>query len=165
MKLMKTIKIKFVGFWENFDEYEKLDIYKILKKHYDVKICDDADYIICSCFGEPYDFLKYPQIRILLTEENFTPDFNYFDYAICPYPIEFLDRSFWYPTCVKPLCAFDYDHAVKLETKKRKYDNAFLDTKEYFANFIYSHESDDGVRGAFFGNYQNIKGSSHLVFI
>lgn len=172
---MKTIKIKFVGFWEDFKNYSLLNIYRILEKYYKVEISDNPDYIICTCFSEPYEFLKYPQVRIMITEENFIPDFNQVDYAICPYPIKFLDRSFYYPTFVKPLCASDYTNAEELEHKQRKYDLSFVKNKQFFANFIYSHESENNIRGDFFkklceykrvespGKYLNNLDSSNFV--
>ena len=148
--IMKTIKIKFMGFYKTFTNFESLEIYKILSKHYDVKICEDADYIICSCFGEPYEFCKYPQVRIMLTEENFIPDFNLVDYGICPYPISFMDRCFYYPTFIGPVCKPECDNAKKLENKPRYYDSDFLHNKQYFANFISGHESEHNIRGDFF---------------
>lgn len=141
---MKTVKIKFVGYWKDFDPNTQF-IYRILCKHYNVIICDDPDYIICSCFGEPYEYCKYPQVRIMVVGENYIPDFNLVDYAICPYPISFLDRCFF-----KPGCLDSFGHAISLEGKKREYDSEFLKSKQYFASFIASHESEHNIRGDFF---------------
>ena len=59
----KTVKIKFVGFnWPGFTPEENI-VYRILEKYYDVVIMDDPDYIICSIFGEEYEYCKYPQVR------------------------------------------------------------------------------------------------------
>ena len=96
---MKTVKIKFVGYWKDFDPNTQL-IYHILKKHYDVQICDDPDFVICTIAHPLYGYCSYPQVRILDCGENYTPDFNLVDYAISRYPIEFQDRHFYLPGCI-----------------------------------------------------------------
>lgn len=141
---MKTVKIKFVGFWNGFNP-ELNPIYTILKKHYNVQIVDDPDYIICSMFGEPYEYCQYPQIRIMYSGENYVPDFNLVDYAVCPYPIDFLDRCYYKPGCVEV-----FGRCVSLAQKDRSYTGDILSEKPYFANFISSHESEYGLRGEFF---------------
>ena len=89
---MKTIKIKFIGKWPNIRPEDNLICYWLMKNGYDVQVCEDADYLICDVFGEQlYDYCKYSQIRILETGENYTPDFNLVDYAICRYPITFAE--------------------------------------------------------------------------
>ena len=141
---MKTIRINFLGFWDDFnpDDYT---FFQIMKEHYNVEICDDADYLICSIWGTMYDYCNYPQVRILFSGENYIPDFNLVDYAISHYPITFLDRHFYLPGCIDT-----YHHYEKLEKAERKYTKDFLKTKEYFANFIAGHESENNIRGDFF---------------
>lgn len=147
---MKTIKIKFVGFWDSFIPTDS-QIYKLLSKHYDVNICDNPDYVICGCFGKPYEYLKYSQVRIMVCGENYIPDFNFIDYAISRYPINFLDRSFYEPGCIKP---FPDSLAIN-DCKKYTLDD--LHDKEYFCNFISSHESEYGIRGDFFKKLSEYK--------
>ena len=79
--------------------------------------------------------------------ENYIPDFNLIDYSICPYPIAFGDRNFYLPTCVWPR-----NHWQSLPNKPRNRETAqtLLRQKEYFANFIASHESEFNIRGDFF---------------
>lgn len=141
---MKTVKIKFVGFWDGFN-YEENIVYQILKKHYDVKVVDDPDYIICSVLGVPYEYVKYPQVRIMYSGENYVPDFNLVDYALCPYPVSFLDRCCYRPVCIGDLCQLK-----GIQTQKRDFDKSILKDKVYFANFIASHESEYNIRGDFF---------------
>lgn len=141
---MKTVKIKFVGFWDGFDPELNI-IYQILKKHYDVRIVDDPDYIICSMFGTPYEYCKYPQVRIMYSGENYVPDFNLVDYALCPYPIHFFDRC-----CYRPVLIGNFGQAMALQTKDRNYPASILNEKPYFANFIAGHESEYNIRGDFF---------------
>lgn len=143
---MKTVKIKFVGKWEGIRPEDNTICAWLKKNGYDVQVCEDADYIICDIFGDPlYDYCNYPQIRILETGENYTPDFNVVDYAICRYPITFGDRSFYQPGCTVP---GHYWHA--LAKKDRNYTQEFLQQKEFFANLITSHDSEYNYRSRFF---------------
>ena len=143
---MKTVKVKFVGFWSGFD-YKKNPLYQVMSKHYNVLISDNPDYIICSVFGEPYEYCNYPQIRIMYSAENYIPDFNLIDYGISSYPINFLDRHFSLPLCI-------YNGSLgicsELLDKNRNYTGELLQQKKYFANFIASHESENSIRGDFF---------------
>ena len=141
---MKTVKIKFVGVYNGFKP-EMNRIYTILKKHYNVEICDDPDYIICDVFGNPYEYCKYPQVRIMYAGENYIPDFNLVDYAICRYPLQLFDRNFFLPGCSSPI-----GHWNSFPEKKRNYTSEILSQKKYFANFIAGHESEHGIRGDFF---------------
>ena len=137
---MKTIKIGFEGFWKNFDP-EKLFITKILRKHYNVELSEEADYVICSGFGF-YNYLDEPGIRIMFSGENYIPDFNYIDYALSFYPIEFLDRH-----CSIPgLVPISVDALEELGRKNRDYGNDILKEKVYFANLLAGHESDENMR-------------------
>lgn len=145
---MKEIKIKFVGFWSTF-KYEDFYIYKVLKKHYNVIISDQPDYIICSLFGDKYEYCKYPQPRIMYSGENYIPDLNLVDYAISSYPIDFGDRTFSMP-CEKIL------NCLELTERKKLTKNDIV-KKDYFANFISAHDSEDGLRGLFFNKLSKYK--------
>lgn len=140
---MKKVKVKFVGFWPAM-KLETQFMYQILSKHYNVEISEEPDYVICSCFDPLYEYCKYPQVRIMIAGENYIPDFNFIDYAICYYPVSFFDRCFYKPGCYDP-----WGHALALENVDRNRDRRLLD-KKYFANFIASHESENGLRGGFF---------------
>lgn len=150
---MKTVKIKFVGKWEGIKPEDNLVCYWLMKNGYDVQITEDADYIICDVFGDPmYDYCNYPQIRIFECGENYVPDFNVMDYAICRYPIQFQDRNFYYPGCTNP-----GEHWHELARKDRNYSQAILQEKEFFANFIFSHDSEHNIRGDFFQKLSQYK--------
>ena len=140
---MKKVKIKFVGFWNSFKPEETV-FYKILSQYFKPVICDDPDYVICGCFKPFYDYLKYPQVRIMICGENYIPDFNFIDYAICRYPISFLDRCCYDPGCLRPFpSCFDLK-------KKRHFELSDIKKKTHFCNFISSHESENNIRGDFF---------------
>ena len=143
---MKTVKIKFVGkYAEDLQPKDNAITYYLQKNGYDVQISDDADYIICDVFDPKYDYCKYPQIRIFECGENYVPDFNLIDYAVCRYPVSFGDRCFYQPGCTYPGA-----HWYALAEKKRDYDMDFVHKKEYFANLITSHDSEHQYRSHFF---------------
>lgn len=142
---MKTVKVKFTGVAKGF-EPEWNEVYNIMKRHYDVQIVDEnPDYILCDSYEPFYEYVNDPQIRILVNGENYVPDFNLVDYSVSRYPITYADRNFYFPGCVYPL-----HHWLALPQKNRDYDVSFVQQKEFFANFICSHESEGSVRGDFF---------------
>lgn len=144
---MKTVKINYAGVADDYNKEQNL-IYDLLKINgYDVQIVDDPDYLICDFSGEnPYQYCGHPQVRIMYSGENFIPDFNLIDYAICPYPIQFGDRNFQLPACVWPR-----SHWQELMHKNRGGATVdFVKNKQYFANFIAGHESEYNIRGDFF---------------
>lgn len=156
---MKKIRVNFTGLSirSAFDPYNN-PILDLLKKHYEVEICDDPDYLICGVlYTDGYFsngvFEKFVNdsggIRILLDGENYTPDFNLVDYAICQYPICYLDRNFYLPCGVESFTGGN-DSFVQLASKSRIYPSDFLKSKEYFASFIASHDSEYNLRGDFF---------------
>lgn len=150
---MKTIKIKFVGKWAGIRPEDNLVCYWLMKSGYDVQLSEEPDYIICDVFGNPpYEYCNYPQIRIFESGENYTPDFNVVDYAICRYPISYADRCFYLPGCSNP---GNYWHA--LAKKDRSYGKEFLKEKVYFANLITSHDSEHEARSTFFQKLSKYK--------
>ena len=138
---MRSVKIRFEGFWPNFVP-EDFFLTKILQKYYDVQICQDADYVICSLF-DYYAYIDSPQIRIFFSGENYVPDFNFVDYGISVYPLEFGDRHFSFPGLVLT----SYDFLEEVEQKNRNYSSDILNEKPYFANLIVGHESEGNIRG------------------
>ena len=143
---MKTVKIKFVGKdVENLKPEDRIASYYLVKNGYDVQITEDADYIICDVFDPKYDYCQYPQIRIFECGENYVPDFNLVDYAICRYPVSFGDRCFYQPGFTNPGA-----HWYALAEKDRNYSMDFVYQKEFFANLITSHDSEYQYRSRFF---------------
>lgn len=137
---MKKIKIKFVDFWPGFNP-EEFFLTKIIREKYDVEITDDADYVV-FCGYTFYDFLNYDQIRIMFGAENYVPDFNYVDYGISSYPVDFLDRHFSFPGVVLS----SYDIMMEVSKKDRNYSADILKEKTCFVNLIASHESENQIR-------------------
>ena len=156
----KEIKVKFVGFWEGFVA-ENTRIYLDISKYYNIVLSEEPDYIICSCFPPFYEYCKYPQVRIMDCGENYIPDFNYIDYAICRYPIQFLDRCFYHPGCIDFRGRFE-----SLYERKRCFSSEILQEKPLFANFIAGHESENGIRGDFFkqlSKYKRVESPGHYL--
>ncbi len=85
----RKIKIQYAGWWDVF-QWDTYSITQILRKHYEVVISDEPDYVFCSLYSK--DSLKYDCIRIFYTAENMTPDFNLFDYCIGFDDLSFGDR-------------------------------------------------------------------------
>lgn len=159
--MKNTIRVKFVGFWDNCVP-EKTRIYLDLTKLFHVEITDSSDYIICSCFEPFYDYCNYPQVRVMDVGENYIPDLNLLDYAICRYPVSLLDRCFYYPGCIDFRGRFE---SLLIPHKKRDLD--FVKNKQYFANFIASHDSEDNIRGDFFkqlSQYKRVESPGTYLF-
>jgi len=77
--MKKKIKINFTDFWKGFDKEDNYFI-KLLSQQYEVRLSEDPDLIICSCYG--HDYLKYKCIRICFISENLRPDFSGYDYVL-----------------------------------------------------------------------------------
>ena len=155
----KTIRINFSGL-STRDEFDPQDNYilNMLKKHYNVEICDAPDYLLCGvlydhgsfCLGHYNEYiLEHPCVRILIEGENFVPDYNLVDYSICQYQVNYLDRNCYFPCGVE---AFIHGRTFfrDLQDKERNYPDSILEEKPYFAAFIASHESEFNIRGDFF---------------
>ena len=155
---MKRIRINFTGLSirNEFDPYNNI-ILDILSKHYDVDVCDNPDYVICGVLYKGFFnqglyhqyILSFDKIRIMFCGENFVPDYNLVDYSICQYPIEYYGRNCYFPCGVE---AFTNGRMFfrELQDKPRQYDENFLKSKEFFASFIASHDSENNIRGDFF---------------
>jgi hypothetical protein len=98
--------------------------------------CDpaEADYVFHSGMG--YEVLKCPGIRIFMTGENVSPDFNISDYAIGFDPISFGDRY-----CRLPLFRLYHD-AYACLAAQRPPANKVLAGKRGFCAYVMSNERD-----------------------
>ena len=163
---MKKIRINFTGMSirSNFDPYHN-PILDILKKHYEVEICDDPDFVICGVLypggywsNGVFDkyVMDYPCVRVMIEGENYVPDYNLVDYSISPYPIQYFDRNFYFPCGVEALTT-GVSYLPELQKKNRDYPDSFLGTKQYFASFIESHDSEHQERSTFFNQLNSIK--------
>ena len=94
----------------------------------------EADYVFHSGMG--YEVLKCPGIRIFVTGENVSPDFNISDYAIAFDPIAFGDRY-----CRLPLFRL-YDDAYACLTAPRPPAEEVAATKRGFCAYVMSNVRD-----------------------
>ncbi len=145
----KKLKVKFVGFqsggYVNGIKLQKTWLYKTLQNNFELIECDDADYIICSCF-DLYSYCGTDQIRIMYSGENYVPDFNLIDYAISSYPISFSDRNFYLPASL-----FGYDGERRIvENRRDCFSEEVLKEKTRFANLIASYDSEFSYRSKLF---------------
>lgn len=149
MAAKPILKVKCVGFWDNFVLETNL-LGRVLGERYDLVQLDKTDpqtpdFVLCSMFGRPYEFCEYNAPRIFYSGENYAPDFNLVDYAVTPYPIVFGDRHCRYSLAVDP-----FGRGVALAEQARHFTAAEIAARPYFANFIAGHESEYNLRGDFF---------------
>lgn len=113
--MKRNIKIKFIDYWSSFYDSEIDDclVLRILRKHYDVEVCDDADYVFFSTMGESHWSVPDRCVKIFQTGENLTPDFNACDYAIGFEWMDYEDRYIRFPNYM----FYDADLLHKMEHK------------------------------------------------
>lgn len=92
---MKTLRIALVDCGQA--AHVAKGILDLVKDRYDVQLTQalDADYVFHSCLG--YGVLKYAGVRIFVTGEMVSPDFNISDYALSFDRLRFGDRNLWFP--------------------------------------------------------------------
>ena len=135
----KTIKIKFVDFWDGFN-YKNCLIYEILNRHYNVEISDEPDYIICSVYNtnrgySKDEFLEYDCIRIFFSGEN-----EYFKSDLYDYGIDFNkyrdERHIQLP--VYYFMCSNYPYVEMMKNKHLNNEN-ILSKKDRFCSFVYTN--------------------------
>ncbi len=134
---MNTVKIAFSDFWDDFDPNDNF-ITEALKKHFDVVLSDEPDFVFCSNFGNRH--LKYDCVKIFYTGENLCPDFNLVDYAMGFQQISFNDRYLRLPLYVL------YDRAVSWALKKHEQASECDPAKMKFCNYVISNAISDPAR-------------------
>ncbi len=132
---MKDINIWFTDFLPKTD-IRHTNEYKWLSKKYNLILNPkNPDFVISSVFG--LEHLKYDKaVRILVSGENISPDFNVFDYAITSDPIELGDRHLRVP-----YWALRYLSEDHFEYERRPVADETLLVKRKFCNFLYSNSS------------------------
>ena len=98
MEAKRRIKVRFMDYWSGFDPSgDSYLIKQILDRHFDVEVCEDADYVFFSAKGESHWSVPDRCVKIFHTGENVTPDFNACDYAIGFDRMDFGDRYIRFP--------------------------------------------------------------------
>lgn len=94
---MKTIRIKFVDFWEHWNPNDNF-IINSLKKKYNIEFSNNPEYVFYSHFDKKNKHIDYDEcIKIFYTQENICPDFNLCDYGISYENIIYGDRHLQFP--------------------------------------------------------------------
>lgn len=94
----RVVKVRFLDYWSGFPRSrEDYLLLKVLRKHYEVEICEDAEYVFFSVFGESHWQVPDHCVKIFHTGENLAPDFNACDYAIGFEWMEYGDRYLRFP--------------------------------------------------------------------
>ncbi len=130
--MKKRIRVKFVGFWPDFEENNNFLI-NALRKHYEVVLSEEPQYLFSSCFSD--DYLDYDCVRIFYTGENLCPDFNAFDYAIGFEHMEYGDRYLRYPNYRIPEL---YGQDFRRMLDKHRNASEALKEKTGFCSFVVS---------------------------
>lgn len=134
----RKVKVKFVDYWSDFyeSEIENCLIMCILRKHYDVEVCDDADYVFYSTMGESHWSVPDRCVKIYQTGENIVPDFNACDYAIGFEWMDYEDRYIRFPNYM----FYDVDLLHKMEHKHELPENWDITVeKPDFCSFMVSN--------------------------
>ena len=140
----KTIKIKFLGTYYQNGAWEKHTLWPILNTYYNVEISENPDFVIATPLDSPFSYMKYDCVRILFTGENFSPDFNVFDYAITCDNIQFEDRFYRFQQ-------FNSDGWALLAAQKHiDIPVDILQRKKYFCDFIYKNSQGQKAREEIF---------------
>lgn len=138
---MKRIKVKFVDFWPNCKP-EELLIYERLCQYYDVDISDSPEYVIYSVFGSEH--LQYSRcIKIFMTGENLSADFNLCDYAVGFDEISFNDRYHRMPLFYNPIYLSDLELCQK---KHIGITEDMISKKTEFCSFVVSNGNAVSLR-------------------
>lgn len=137
--IKKKVRINFCDTYPSFD-IETSVITRAIRRNFEMELCDDPDYLIVLPYG--HNHLKYSCVKILCTGENFTPDFNLFDYAAGFDYLEFGDRYIR-----TPLWALR-DNFRDFRMRSRPSDQALLGRK--FCSMVVSNEGGDPIRKKFF---------------
>ena len=162
--MKRKIKINFLDYWSGFyeDEIEDCLIMKILRKHYDVEICDDADYIFFSTMGESHWGVPDKCVKIYQTGENLVPDFNACDYGIGFEWMEYEDRYIRFPNYM----FYSQNLLHKMEHKHELPENWDLHTeKPDFCSFVVSNHRNPKRNEAFEAlcRYKKVDSGGHYL--
>lgn len=155
---MKKIKIKICGYDENDVFSYGYFLIKTLKKHYEVEISDDPEYLFYN--ESTYEYLKYDCIKIFYTGENIHPNFNFCDYAIAFDYMDFGDRYFRLPLYLVSIFYSKKEINMAGDTDFTKpivFTKNDLTEKREFCSFVYSNYLADENRKSFFNKLSAYK--------
>jgi len=139
------LKINFSDMWVSFDKREN-EITKVLERNsIAFEISDSPRYLFYSVFGN--DHLNFDCIKVFITGEAITPDFNYCDYAVGFDYISFKDRYLRWPF---------YRNSENYFKEQRKFYSIPI-SKLNFCSFVYSNKAPFIPREDFFNQLSKYK--------
>ena len=148
--MKKTLKIKFVDFFDGFDIGDNQFITTLSQK-YNIQFSNSPDYIIYSTFG--LEHLKFSCIRIFYTGECLTPNFNECDYAVGFDRMVLGDRYLRAPLYQ----LFQYKKSFDELKIMKPFSSSDLKLKTRFCNFIYSNCWAEDLRTKIFKELNKYK--------
>ena len=161
--MKRTVKVQFMDYWADFQQKrEQYLILKLLRKHYDVQICNDPDYVFYSVMGETHWGVPDKCIKICHTGENLVPDFNACDYAIGFEWMDYGDRYIRFP-----LYLFYQEALLRAMLHKHEIgpDWNLDEEKNGFCSFVVSN-ADNPVRNEAFRQlsaYRKVDSGGHFL--
>ena len=146
---MKIVKIKFVDFWEHWNQEDNF-IVNTLKKFFKVEFSETPDYVFYSNFSKRLDHMKYKNaVKIFYTQENLCPDFNFADYGIGFEELTYGDRYLQFP-----ICYIDERYGNAWRMMKTKHMDVQGNAEKYinreFCGMVVSNKDADPIRDEFF---------------
>ena len=146
---MKIVKIKFVDFWEHWNQEDNF-IVNTLKKYFKVEFSENPDYVFYSNFSKRLDHMKYKNaVKIFYTQENLCPDFNFADYGIGFEELTYGDRYLQFP-----ICYIDERYGDAWRKMKIKHMDVQGNAEKYinreFCGMVVSNKDADSIRDEFF---------------
>ncbi len=152
----KTIKIKFVDFWEHWDQNNNF-LVNILNKYFKVEFSENPDYVFFSNFSKRLDHMKYKDaVKIFYTQENICPDFNFCDYGIGFEYLSFGDRYLQFP-----LCYINERYGKDWIRMSRKHFMSEAESEQLlnrgFCSFVVSNKYADSIRDEVFDKLTEYK--------
>jgi hypothetical protein len=125
------VQVDFCDFGRNFDKNDNFWM-RLLRERFDVRLCDCADFVICSEFGHVHRL--HTGVRIFVTGESTMPDWTRFDYAFTSHLLED-PRHLRLPFYVQ------YADPSVLTSKRPEDAEQILAGKTRFCSFIVSNHN------------------------
>ena len=144
---MKTIKIKFVDFWGDFNHQDNF-IINTLRKKYSPVLSDEPEYLFYSTFG--FSHLHYDCVKIMFVGENIVPDFNVCDYALGFDWLTFGDRYMRFPLYLVSDC-------FKRFSKEKHFDEELVLKRKFCSIVVSNAKIANPIREQFFRRLSEYK--------
>jgi hypothetical protein len=145
---MKKIHIDFCDLGFNWDKTE-IYLYKVLAERFDVRLCDQPDFLVYSCGGDTHRL--HSGVKIFFSGESDMPNFRECDYSIASVKLDD-PRHLQYP---------NYVHYGRPEQIIKKDDDAekILAAKTKFCSFVVAgyNPRKNGNRVEFFQKLSKYK--------